>query len=102
MGGAAKLLDMVPGMGRMKALPDQDKVEKEMKSVEAIISSMTLKERRDPSVINGSRRKRISKGSGTSVQEINRLLKQFQQAKKMMKRMSSGKGRGMPGMPTPF
>jgi len=102
MGGAAKLLDMVPGMSRMKALPDQAKVEKEMKSVEAIISSMTVKERREPGLINGSRRKRISKGSGTSVQEINRLLKQFQQAKKMMKRMSSGKGRGMKGMPTSF
>ncbi len=95
MGGAAKLMEMIPGMQRMKALPDQAKIEREMKSVQAMISSMTLRERRDPGVINGSRRKRISRGSGTSVPELNRLLKQFYQAKKMMKRMSSGKGGGM-------
>ena len=95
MGGAAKLMEMIPGMQRMKALPDQAKVEREMKSIQAMISSMTIKERRDPSIITGSRRKRISRGSGTSVPELNRLLKQFYQAKKMMKRMSSGKRMGM-------
>ncbi len=97
MGGAAKLMEMIPGMQRMKALPDQAKVEREMKSIQAMISSMTARERREPGIINGSRRKRISRGSGTSVPELNRLLKQFYQAKKMMKRMSSGKG-GMMGM----
>ncbi|MFQ5543777.1 MAG: signal recognition particle protein [Nitrospiria bacterium] len=102
MGGAAKIMDMIPGMNRLKLQPDQGKVEKGMKSVEAIISSMTINERKDPSVINGSRRKRISRGSGTSVQEVNRLLKQYYQAKKMMKRMSSGKRGGMGGIPLPF
>jgi len=102
LGGASKIMEMIPGMQRVKALPDQQKIEKEMKSVEAMISSMTFKERRDPSIINGSRRKRISRGSGTSVQEINRLLKQFHQAKKMMKRMSAGKRKGFGGMPLPF
>ncbi len=99
MGGAAKLMQMIPGMQRMKAMPDQAKVEREMKSVQAMISSMTRRERREPGIITGSRRKRISRGSGTSVQELNRLLKQFYQAKKMMKRMSSGKRMGMmPGL----
>lgn len=96
MGGAAKLLEMIPGMQRIKTLPDQAKIEKEIKSVQAMISSMTIKERNDPGIITGSRRKRISRGSGTSVQDLNRLLKQFYQAKKMMKRMSSGKRGGMP------
>lgn len=95
MGGAAKLMQMIPGMQRMKSMPDQAKIEREMKSVQAMISSMTRRERREPGVITGSRRKRISRGSGTSVQELNRLLKQFYQAKKMMKRMSSGKRMGM-------
>lgn len=99
MGGAAKLMQMIPGMQRMKAMPDQAKIEREMKSVQAMISSMTRRERREPGIITGSRRKRISRGSGTSVQALNRLLKQFYQAKKMMKRMSSGKRMGMmPGL----
>jgi len=102
MGGAAKLMSMIPGMSRMKALPDEGKIEREVKSLEAIISSMTFGERRDPAIINGNRRKRISKGSGTSVQDINRLLKQFMQAKKMMKKMSSGRKSGLQGMPMPF
>ncbi|MEC4678784.1 MAG: signal recognition particle protein, partial [Nitrospirota bacterium] len=99
MGGAAKLMQMIPGMQRMKAMPDQAKIEREMRSVQAMISSMTRRERREPGIITGSRRKRISRGSGTSVQALNRLLKQFYQAKKMMKRMSSGKRMGMmPGL----
>ncbi len=91
MGGAAKLMQMIPGMQRMKAMPDQAKIEREMKSVQAMISSMTRRERREPGIITGSRRKRISRG----IQALNRLLKQFYQAKKMMKRMSSGKRMGM-------
>ncbi len=102
MGGAAKVMAMIPGVSRMKALPDDAKLEKEIKSVEAMISSMTLVERREPGIINGNRRKRISKGSGTSIQDLNRLLKQFSQAKKMMKKMSSGKKGGFKGMPIPF
>ena len=102
MGGAGRILEMIPGMQRMKAVPDQARMERELKAVEAMVASMTVRERRDPTIINGSRRRRISRGSGTSVQEVNRLLKQFYQAKKMMKRMSRGKQRGAPGMPFPF
>jgi signal recognition particle subunit SRP54 len=102
IGGMGKILDMIPGAKNLKSLPDQSKMEKEMKHVEAIISSMTYKERRTPSIINGNRRKRISRGSGTSVQEINRLLKQFYQAKKMLKRMTTGKMKGLGQMMSPF
>ena len=65
--------------------------DKQLDYIEAIISSMTPDERRDPELINGSRRKRIAQGSGTSIQEVNRLLKQFRQIKKMMKQLNSGK-----------
>ncbi|MEO2055752.1 MAG: signal recognition particle protein [Nitrospira sp.] len=102
IGGMGKIMEMIPGAKNMKSLPDQSKMEKEMKHVEAIISSMTHKERRVPSIINGNRRKRISRGSGTSVQDINRLLKQFYQAKKMLKRMTSGKMKGLGQMMSPF
>ncbi|HLG21282.1 MAG TPA: signal recognition particle protein [Candidatus Manganitrophaceae bacterium] len=102
MGSLEKILEMIPGVKNLKALPDSDQMEKEMKHVEAIISSMTLRERRDPNVINGSRRKRISKGSGASVQEVNRLLKQFYQAKKMMKRLSGGRMKGFGKMLSSF
>ncbi|MFQ5949864.1 MAG: signal recognition particle protein, partial [Nitrospiria bacterium] len=102
IGSMEKVLEMIPGAKKLKVLPDQNKIEKEMKHVEAIISSMTSEERQSPGIINGNRRKRISKGSGTSVQEINRLLKQFYQAKKMMKRMSAGKMKGFGRMVLPF
>ena len=99
MGNMKDLLGMIPGMG--KALKDVDIDDDAFKSVEAIIGSMTHFERENPGQIDGSRRKRIAGGSGTSVQEVNRLLKQFDQSKKMM-RMMSGKGGGkrmMPRMP---
>ena len=102
MGSLEKILEMIPGVKNLKALPDQGEMEKEMKHVEAIISSMTPDERQEPGIINGSRRKRISKGSGTSVQEINRLLKQFYQAKKMLKAFSGGKKKGLGRMMMPF
>ena len=102
MGSLEKILEMIPGVKNLKALPDSDQMEKEMKHVEAIISSMTPRERRDPTIINGSRRKRISKGSGASVQEVNRLLKQFYQAKKMMKRLSGGRMKGFGKMLSSF
>lgn len=102
MGSLGKLLEMIPGVKNLKDLPEEEKMQKEMGHVEAIISSMTPAERRDPGMINGSRRKRISKGSGTSVQEVNRLLKQFYQAKKMMKMFSSGKMKGLGRTPTAF
>jgi signal recognition particle subunit SRP54 len=101
MGSLEKILEMIPGVKNLRSLPDQEEMEKEMKHVEAIISSMTPRERQEPGMINGSRRKRISRGSGTSVQEINRLLKQFYQAKKMLKAFSGGK-KGLGRMTMPF
>lgn len=91
LGSFEKILEMIPGMQSVKDLPDQGQIDKEMRHIEAIISSMTPRERNDPGTINGSKRKRIAKGSGTSVQEVNKLLKQFYEAKKMMKRFSGGK-----------
>ena len=76
---------MLPGMGNIKALAENKPDEKQMARVEAIINSMTPDERRKQHIINGSRRKRIAKGSGTSVEEVNRLLKQFVQMQKMLK-----------------
>lgn len=102
LGSFEKIIEMIPGMRNVKALPDQGQMEKEMKQVEAIISSMTPEERRDPGIINGSRRKRISKGSGSTPQDINRLLKQFYEAKKMMKLFSGAKRKGLGKMSMPF
>ncbi len=87
-----QLLDMIPGLKGVKVRPEQGEMEKEIRHIEAIISSMTFRERHDPDIINGSRKKRISTGSGVSVQEINRFLKQFHQSRKMVKQLSSGKG----------
>lgn len=91
LGSLDKILGMIPGMQGVKDLPDQEQIDKEMRHIEAIICSMTPRERNDPGIINGSKRKRIAKGSGTSVQEVNKLLKQFYEAKKMMKRFSGNK-----------
>jgi len=90
LGGIEQIMGMIPGMGKMK-LPDAQVNEKELVKVDAIISSMTLKERADYLLINGKRRARIAKGSGTQVQDVNRLLKQFAEMRKMMKSMSGGK-----------
>jgi signal recognition particle subunit SRP54 len=100
MGNVKDLMGMIPGMG--KALKDVDVDDDAFKQVEAIIGSMTPKERGNPSLINGSRRKRIAMGSGSSIQDVNRLMKQFDESRKMM-RMMSNKGamknmmRNMPG-----
>ena len=91
MGGAQALLSMMPGMGGKLRAEDID--EKRIERAKAIILSMTKKERNDPAVINSSRKKRIALGSGTSVQEINQLLKQFEQTKQLMKQLKSGKRR---------
>ncbi len=91
MGPMDDLLGMLPGMGGAKQLKNLQFDEKELDHIEAIISSMTPEERRDPDIINGSRRKRIAQGSGTKIQDVNRLLKQFRQTKKMMKQLNSGK-----------
>ncbi len=102
MGSLEKILEMIPGVKGLNVLPDQGDVEKEMRRIEAIICSMTSRERRDPGVINGNMRKRIAKGSGTSVQEVNRLLKQFFEAKKMMKLLSGAKRKGLGRMMGPL
>ena len=97
MGNIKDLASMIPGVG--KALKDIDIDDDAFKGVEAIIYSMTAAEREDPALINGSRRKRIAEGSGTTVQDVNRLLKQFEESKKMMKMLSGG-GKLMRKMPS--
>ena len=99
MGGIKSMLNMLPGMSGK----DIDVDENAMKKPEAIIRSMTPQERRDPSVLNASRRKRIAAGSGTTVQDVNQLIRQFEQAQQMMKQMMNMKGKGrlrmrFPGM----
>ena len=101
MGNLKDLAGMIPGVG--KAIKDVDIDDNAFKSIEAIIQSMTPKERTNPEILNTSRRQRIAKGSGTNIQEVNRLIKQFDQTRKMMK-MVTGAGmkgmmKGMPGMP---
>ncbi len=93
MGSIESLLGMLPGGQKLKDLAAGGAPERDMKRVVAIIDSMTARERRDHTIINGSRKKRIAKGSGTSVPEVNRLIKQFLSAKKMMKTLASGSGR---------
>lgn len=96
MGGAKSLLNMLPGMGTKVKISDGDIDEKKIERTKAIILSMTKKERNDPSIINYSRKTRIAKGSGTTIQEINQLLKQFEQTKQMMKMMKNKRGFKMP------
>ena len=98
MGSIGKLMGMLPGMGDMKAQLDQVD-ERELDRVAAIIQSMTPAERADPKILNGSRRARISAGSGTKVADVNNLIERFGQAQKMMKQMGKGGVPGMPGMP---
>jgi signal recognition particle subunit SRP54 len=104
MGPLNQVLGMLPGMNT-KALENVEVDEKKMGHVEAIIKSMTAKERHDPGILNGSRRKRIAAGSGTTVQEVNSVLKQFEEMKKMMKMVSDmGRkgGKGLGKMRLPF
>ncbi len=93
MGPLGKIMGMLPGMNKLQA-QGVEADEKELVRVRAIIQSMTLKERRKPDIIDGSRRRRIAKGSGTSVQAVNRLLKQYAEMKKMMKSLQKMKGKG--------
>ncbi|TXC91985.1 signal recognition particle protein [Metabacillus litoralis] len=98
MGPLEDLIGMLPGANKMKGLKNLQVDEKQISHVEAIIKSMTAAEKINPEMMNASRKKRIAKGSGTSVQEVNRLLKQFEDMKKMMKQMttmSKGKKKGM-------
>ncbi len=91
MGNLKELASMIPGVG--KAIKDIDIDDNAFKGIEAIIRSMTEQERQHPEIINGSRRKRIAKGSGTDIREVNRLIKQFDDARKMMKAVSGIKTR---------
>ena len=92
MGPLDQIMGMLPGLGNLKALGEQKPDDKQMSRVEAIIGSMTADERRKQHIINGSRRKRIARGSGTSVEEVNRLLKQFVQMQKMLKQLGGMAG----------
>ncbi|HBY02906.1 MAG TPA: signal recognition particle protein, partial [Rikenellaceae bacterium] len=85
------LASMIPGMG--KALKDVDMDNSSFKSIEAIIQSMTVEEKDNPAILNGSRRKRIASGSGTTIAEVNRLIKQFEDTRKVMKNFSGGGGK---------
>ena len=93
MGNLKELASMIPGVG--EAIKDIDIDDNAFKSIEAIIYSMTPEERTHPEILNGTRRTRIAKGSGTSIQEVNRLLKQFDQTRKMMKMVTGSKMAGM-------
>ena len=106
MGSLESIMKMIPGLGGLtKKLGDVSASEGELRRTEAIINSMTMKERRNPEILNGSRRARIAKGSGVSIGQVNMLLKQFEQMRQMMQHMTGGKGKmpkmpaGMPGMP---
>lgn len=96
MGPLDELLKMMPGANKMKGLDNMNVDDKQLGHIEAIIKSMTKNEKDNPDIINASRRKRIARGSGRPVQEINRLLKQFGEMKKMMKQMTGG-GKGKKG-----
>jgi signal recognition particle subunit SRP54 len=113
MGPLRQVMEMLPGMNKLAQIPEMEEALEgdSLKYIEAIILSMTREERRSPDIINGSRRKRIALGSGTSVQEVNQLLDQFSEMRTMMRQISTGKGpwaqfarqyagsAGMPGMP---
>jgi signal recognition particle subunit SRP54 len=103
MGSVGSLLELIPGAKKLASQVDTDKAEQEMKRVEAIINSMTLEERRNPAILNGRRRLRIAQGSGTTVTDVNRLMKQFMEMKKMMQRVSKLGVRSLFNrMPNPF
>jgi signal recognition particle subunit SRP54 len=103
MGSMSSLLEMIPGGKKLASQVDAQQAENEIKRVEAIISSMTLQERRNPAILNGNRRRRIADGSGTTVTDVNRLMKQFMEMKKMMQRVSKLGVRSLfSRMPNPF
>ena len=101
MGPLSQIMDMIPGMRGVTKDLSPDVTDTQMRRIEAIISSMTLEERRRPETMNASRKRRVARGSGTEVQDVNELLSQFKQIKRMMKQMSEGgKRRGkFPGFP---
>jgi signal recognition particle subunit SRP54 len=96
MGPLAQIMDMLPGqIGQAARQVDPEEIERTFKQSEAIINSMTSKERRDPDILNASRRRRIAAGSGMAVQDVNRLIKQFREAQKMMKMLQKTGGKGL-------
>jgi signal recognition particle subunit SRP54 len=99
MGPLSQIMDMLPGqMGQVARQADPREIEKGMKQSEAILHSMTVKERRYPDILNASRRRRIAAGSGTNVQDVNRLIKQFREMQKLMKSVQKTGGRGLPNI----
>jgi signal recognition particle subunit SRP54 len=99
MGPLAQILEMLPGqLGQAAKQVNPDDVEKNFKNIEAIINSMTIKERRDPEILNASRRRRIAAGSGNEVQAVNRLIKQFRETQKLMKTLQKTGMKGLPRM----
>ncbi len=100
MGPLSGIMEMIPGFSSLsKRLPTDAMDERRLKRVEAIVFSMTLQERRNPDVLNGSRKRRIAKGSGTEPKDVNQMLSQFKQTQKLMKQMASGRGpRGLSGL----
>jgi len=105
MGPLDELLGMIPGFNKVKGMKNLQVDDKQINHIEAIVRSMTKAERDDPSIMNASRKRRIAKGSGTTIQEVNRLLKQFEDMKKMMKQMTGmtkGKKKGKGGFKLPF
>ncbi len=102
MGSLGDIMKMIPGMGKLKQMKNMDMDENELVRIEAIINSMTPQERRRHGIINGSRRRRIAKGSGTQVQDVNRLLKNYTQVLKMLKKLNKGGMQGFPQGMMPF
>jgi signal recognition particle subunit SRP54 len=102
MGSISDLIKMIPGVSKNKQLSKLDVDERELVRIEAIINSMTPMERRNHNIVNGSRRKRIAKGSGTTVQDVNKLLKNYSQVLKMMKKFNKGGMRGLTRNLMPF
>ncbi len=98
LGPIGQLMEMIPGMGKMTKDVDLSDAERDLKRIEAIIQSMTPQERRSPKILKASRKRRVAAGSGTTVQEVNALLKQFREMQKVMKQLRGGRGRGRGGL----
>ena len=98
LGPLSQLLEMVPGFSQLKTELTPELTDRQMKMVEAVINSMTVEERRNPRIINASRKRRIARGSGTTVQDVNMLLGQFRQMQRMMKKLTNGRQRGLLSM----
>ncbi|MDL1895917.1 signal recognition particle protein [Anaerolineae bacterium CFX7] len=99
LGSLTQIMNMIPGFSQMAKEIPEEATESQMKRIEAIIRSMTPQERRNPDVLNARRRQRIAHGSGTTVQDVNELMREFKQMQKLMQQMKGGKGRGLPRLP---